>query len=1760
MTTDNEDLLALDSTQKRELVRRLLRERSTRDSKRRLSYGERGIWLHNRLVPNSSSYNMLYIGRVHGQLDEQRLELALASLATRHEELVVTFDESAGEPVAISHPGATIPSSWIDASDWDAQQIQQWLDEKLDAPIDLTAGPVCAVTVLDVAPDHQLIAVAMSHIVMDFWSLDILLAELMAFYGEPARQLSSPSARYADYVRWQEELLAGQKGHLLWDYWREQLDGDRQRLELPGKRPRPSNQTFVGATHHFDIDATLTERIRELARVEGVTLQVAVLSAFFAVLHRDSGLDDIAVGSPIAGRGMPGAEATVGYFINPVVIRSTVSDDPSFTELLARTRRTVLGAIEHEDFPIALLAERLEATRDPAYPPLYQTVFAWETSRVSTGSVGSTTLGGLTLETISLRQGGAPVDLMLLVAEREHNLSAIFQYNTDLFDEATVRRLAGHLGTFLSGATADPTAQIGLIPLMTDNELSEVRRWNDTEVSAFQGCRLQDLVEEQVTRTPDAPAVTFRDRTVSYNEMYRRATDLAGRICPLAPPGSIVGIAIERSEMSVIAVLAILLAECTFLPVDPWHPVERLRSIDEESAPAVWITETRVRKQLPEGVRVLDLDALGAEPVCVAEPRPPRSPDDIAYVMFTSGSTGKPKGASNTHRGIANRLLWGQNAYPLTAQDVVLHKTPANFDVSLWELFWALIAGARLVVAEPGKHSDSAYLIDAINSEGVTVAHFVPSMLRAFLSDPGAGSCTSLRHVITSGEALTADLRDHFFATVPAELHNLYGPTEASVEATYFDCVRGDDDPLVPIGRPIANVTTHLLDGNMLPVPIGVLGELYLGGIGVATGYLNRPELTAERFVDSAHGRLYRTGDFGRYRPDGNIEYGGRADDQIKIRGVRIELGEVEAALAASPDVRQAVVVAGTDHTGVPILVAYVVAADPQSAPSPIAVREFVRQTLPDAMLPTHIVVVDDIPTTSSGKRDLKALPEPDTSRPDLTAEFVAPRDDTERAIADIWRRTLQLDAVGVFDDFFDLGGSSSQIMTFCAEARAMDLAVTAELVFRHRTVAEIAAAVDAVGPPDSVEPDRLVEPAEVVAAPTSQPVRIGVDDDAIVGNTVIESIGVYLPAAELTTKEILSGCERKVEVPLEELTGIRSRRVVADGEFTIDLAAEAARKCFDRSRHSATSIDLLICTNISRVEGPDGRLVLEPSMSLQLREILGMDNALSFDVSNACAGMFTGISIADYFFATGRIRTAMVVSGEYVSHIIGTAQREITEFLDERLACLTVGDAGAAVILERGADPSVGFRDLRLRSLSRYSDLCIAKPSEDSRGGAIMRTKAVEQTAIAVRKAVPFAMRMLEAHGWLPEVVDHFLVHQTSRSSITDAMNTVNGLFGRSVANEVNTVCNLQERGNTASTTHFVAIEDLVQNGSIQQGDRMLFGITGSGQTIGASLYTFDDLPDRMRGISSAKPAASPVRHDRRPTAPSVSIDAVGVSSATGPETARALATRAAALCIGSGSVDKRDIGIVLYAGVFRDDCVVEPAMATFVADGLRINDDPAEPFDGGTFAYDVRDGDVGFLKACHISCVGIESGATENAMVVTAEIDTDVAHGSTASEGMWHTGSALLLTKSDAGTGFGTFHFKTHPEYLDAATSYSPMTEGGRLHVHRLPGIEDVYLELISDAVAEFIDIADFRLDDIDVVIAPQISSHFLAALAARLNVSRSVVIDVVDGGSDLHTSSIPAAIQYCREKSVVSRGQVGLLIAAGAGVQIGCATYYF
>ncbi|MBV8290908.1 MAG: amino acid adenylation domain-containing protein, partial [Mycobacterium sp.] len=735
--------------------------------------------------------------------------------------------------------------------------------------------------------------------------------------------------------------------------------------------------------------------------------------------------------------------------------------DPTFTVLLGRVKDTVLGALAHQDYPFPLLVERLRPVRDGGRTPLFQVSFAWDQARRFSDGPGPER-GGLQLETVQIGQGGAPFDVLMEMGEYGGKLSGVLQYNSDLFDVTTIERMAGHFATLLGGIVADPGRLVSQLPLLTGAERRQRAARNQTLIVYDAPACLHEMVAATAARVPDLVAVTCDDHELTYAELESRANGLANRLRQLGVgPDTVVAVLLDRSKDLVVALLGVLKAGGAFLPLDPAQPAQRMAAMlaDVPDAP-VCVTHQRHLAHLPPGFTghrlCLDVPSAPSGQDATAAPVAAEvagvSSANLAYVIHTSGSTGKPKGALNTHAGIRNRLLWMQDAYPLTADDRVLHKTPMSFDPSVWEIFWPLLAGARVVIARPERHKDAAYLVRTIAEQGVTTMHFVPSMLRRFLAEPGVAACTGLRQVFCSGEALPYDLRDHFLATLDAELYNLYGPTEAAIDVTHFHCRRGVSGPLVPIGRPIANIRTHILDAHLQPVPVGVPGELFIGGVGVGRGYLNRPDLTAEIFVADPFGgdpknsgqRLYRTGDLARYLPDGNIDYLGRLDYQVKIRGFRIEPGEVEAALAKHPAVRENAVVTRTDSRGNTVLVAHVVAAD-GAAPSTAGLRRFLLELLPAAMVPAVFEVTDTLPLTSSGKVDRRALMAADSAPGPQEPAFVAPRTHTEQVLAEIWREVLDLERVGVNDDFFALGGASTQSLEVAVRANAAGLPLRPE-------------------------------------------------------------------------------------------------------------------------------------------------------------------------------------------------------------------------------------------------------------------------------------------------------------------------------------------------------------------------------------------------------------------------------------------------------------------------------------------------------------------------------------------------------------------------------------------------------------------------------------------------------------------------------------------------------------------------------------------
>jgi amino acid adenylation domain-containing protein/non-ribosomal peptide synthase protein (TIGR01720 family)/FkbM family methyltransferase len=940
------------------------------------SLGQQRLWFLNQLEPASPFYNVSEVIRLSGELRADLLQRALTAVVARHEVLRTRFAIEGGNLVQIIAPEGDVQLTVVDLTDVPDDQkestAQRLTRQETETPFDLSRGPLLRAQLLKLDATQHLMLLTMHHIVTDGWSNAILLRELATLYEDflDARPASLPDLpiQYADFAEWQRELLQGEFLENQLAYWRKQLEGAPAVLELPTYQPRPPIQTFRGARQTAVLSAALTSQIKELSRSEGVTLFMTLLAAFQVLLHRYGGGDDIVVGSPIANRNRSELEGLLGFFVNTLVLRTDCSGNPSFCELLQRVKRVALEGYSHQDVPFDKLVDELKPERSLSYSPLFQVTFALQEDRKSTLN-----LPGLELSWHEVDRGSAKFDLALFVSETDERLSCLLEYDTDLFQEVAIRRLLGHFENLLQSVVFDVARRIGELPMLAPEELSEVMTMSRGErLEASYHTTLHELFEQQVSRTPGATALVYEGQRLTYAELNAKANQLAHYLQRGGVgPETLVGICLERSLEMVIGLLGILKAGGAYVPLDPSYPAERLRLMVEEAGISVVLTAERFREgnsggkplfltcsflvdssfpesSLPDsfpdvlpvgGVKSICLDADWNDIARESQENLTSDtvPGNLAYVIYTSGSTGKPKGSMLTHEGICNRLLWMQEAYGLSAEDCVLQKTPFTFDVSVWEFFWPLLAGARLVMARPGAQGDSRYLVDLIQREKITTMHFVPSMLAAFLEDSGVSECHSLKHMICSGEALPFDLKERFRQRLQCELHNLYGPTEASVDVTYWDCATEIERPIVPIGRAIANTQIYVLDENLEPVPVGVRGELYIGGIGLARGYLARPDLTAERFLPDPFGaagtRIYRTGDLARYLADGNVEYLGRTDHQVKIRGFRIELSEIESALNEHPAVQNAIVVAREEKTGSKRLVAYVIPDQRRAAP-----------------------------------------------------------------------------------------------------------------------------------------------------------------------------------------------------------------------------------------------------------------------------------------------------------------------------------------------------------------------------------------------------------------------------------------------------------------------------------------------------------------------------------------------------------------------------------------------------------------------------------------------------------------------------------------------------------------------------------------------------------------------------------------------------------------------------------------------------------
>ncbi|MGH7411794.1 MAG: amino acid adenylation domain-containing protein, partial [Candidatus Methylomirabilis sp.] len=953
-----------------------------RDGPIPLSFVQQRLWFLAQLDSDNPFYNTCRAVRISGPLRVEVLQRTLDAIVARHESLRTTFVSMDGSPVQRIAPAGNATLSVVDLEGVPRPEreaeAQHMATEEARRPFDLARGPLLRTTLLQLSEEEHILLLTIHHIVFDGWSIEVFFREMAELWeafstGEPS-PLSPLPIQYADFAVWQREWLQGEVLESRLSYWKHRLQGAPSVLELPTDRPRPAVQHYRGARESFELPRTLAEALHELSRGEGVTLFMTLLAAFQTLLFRYTGQDDIVVGSPIANRDRTETEGLIGFFINTLVLRADLSGNPSFRELLKRVKEVALGAYAHQDVPFEELMEELHTERSLSYSPLFQVMFILQNTPRAVPR-----LSGLTLSPLKIDTGTAKFDLLLSLTEEANRLRGLLSYDTDLFDAGTMRRMLGHFQVLLKGIVADPDDRLGSLPILTDAERHQMLvDWNDTEADYPKDECIHEFFEAQVERTPDAIGIVMGDEQLTYRELNARANQLAHFLREQGVgPEVLVGICMERSLEMVVGLLGILKAGGAYVPLDPTYPRERLAFMLGDTKPPVLVTQERLAGVLPlVECRVIFVDSewgaigRGSE----GNPASEVTAENLAYVIYTSGSTGKPKGVEIPHRALVNFTTSACEAFALRPGDRILQFASISFDTAAEEIFTSLARGATLVLRTDSMLDTVSVFLQKCRDWDVTALDLPTAYwheLVATLSAERLALPERLRLVIVGGDRALPERLLQWQQAVGqrVELLNTYGPTEATVVATM--CKLGAPAAVgpqreVPIGRPIRNVQAYVLDRGLQPVPIGVAGELHLGGAGLARGYLNRPDLTAERFIPDpfspdASGRLYKTGDLARYLPDGNIEFLGRLDHQVKIRGYRVELGEIEAALDQHPGVRQVAVLAREDTPGDKRLVAYVV-ANPQSAASSSELRNFLKEKLPEYMLPLAFVLLDALP------------------------------------------------------------------------------------------------------------------------------------------------------------------------------------------------------------------------------------------------------------------------------------------------------------------------------------------------------------------------------------------------------------------------------------------------------------------------------------------------------------------------------------------------------------------------------------------------------------------------------------------------------------------------------------------------------------------------------------------------------------------------------------------------------------------------------
>ncbi|MBR8831153.1 MAG: amino acid adenylation domain-containing protein, partial [Chlorogloea purpurea SAG 13.99] len=1041
-----------------------------------LSFAQQRLWFLDQLEGKSSTYNITNVFELRGQLNLEALESALASLSYRQEILRTNFIAADGQPRQCVGEVKSGLLEAIDLEDLPAEEktaaVERLVAENSGYKFALDRDNLVRSQIIFLGEDTYLLLLTLHHLIADDWSMNIFFRELSVLYAANIQGQPSPilplTIQYADFALWQHQWFSPQFLEPQLNYWRQQLRDLPPLLDLPTDKPRPSLQSFRGATRFFQLPALLRGRLKEFARRSGATEYMILVTAFAVLLSRYSGQKDIALGTVIANRNRGEIESLIGFFANTLVLRLNLEDNPSFVEGVAQARRVALEAYAHQDLPFQDVLGALRPQRSSSYHPLFQHMFVWQNAPRLEWQ-----MPGLTISQRQIDTGRAKFDITLVMEERGESIVGEWIYSTDLFVAETIERMLAHFQCLLEAALSHPEARVETLPMLTQSEKYRLlRQWNCTHTDYPRDFCIHHLFEEQVSLAPDAVALVFEGQHLTYAQLNQLSNQLAHYLRDRGvKPEVLVGLCLKRSLDLIVGILGILKAGGAYLPLDPDYPSERLAFILEDTGVKIILSQDSLLDKLPDsGLDIICLDSDRATIQLQKDNNPisEATADNLAYVIYTSGTTGNPKGVCVIHRGVT-RLVKGNNYARLNEEEIFLQLAPITFDAATFEIWGSLLNGARLVLF-PGDKPSVAQLARTIEAHGITTLWLTAGLFHLIV-DEGLKSLKSLRQLLAGGDVLSIPHVLRFIGEATnCRLINGYGPTENTTFTCCYTVTRSEwGSNSLPIGTAIANTRVYILDAHLQPVPVGVTGEIYIGGDGLARGYLNRPELTREKFIDAPSWndegifpvptteRLYKTGDLARYLPDGNIEFSGRIDNQVKIRGFRVETGEIEAVLTQHPAVRETVVVAMNDSSNNKYLVAYVVIRDAISLPSG-ELRRFSGEKLPEYMIPSAFVQLPVIPLTPNGKIDRSALLQLDLARQLPEKQFVAPRDEWELRLREIWENLLQVKPISIHDDFFSLGGNSLLALRLLARLeKVFQSEISLKALFQLSTIEQLA-------------------------------------------------------------------------------------------------------------------------------------------------------------------------------------------------------------------------------------------------------------------------------------------------------------------------------------------------------------------------------------------------------------------------------------------------------------------------------------------------------------------------------------------------------------------------------------------------------------------------------------------------------------------------------------------------------------------------------